>query len=191
MISLRLRSALCAVALGGAAVLVAWSPGPAPVAEAVGSADVIGIYRLKLKGGGFDREAITNRYRAGSLRGTATLEISRPAEAVDPRVLQIAILLDGNLIGSTLARATPTPALTGVGILVEDSLTVIGTGRSDFVNAVTLRFERGGKRLVGTWLTAFPASDADDGFAAGVGVTFKGKRLKQKSIGATLLDSRD
>ena len=76
------------------------------------------------------------------------------------------------LQGGRLARES----LEGVGILVDDSLTVIGAGQANFVNAVTLRFSKKGRKVEGWWLGSFPGTDVREGFVAGFGASFKGKR---------------
>jgi hypothetical protein len=156
---------------------------PAPPVEAVDAGDVIGAYALKLSGNGFDRDGNDGAIDQGKVRGNALLVISRANAAADPRLVRVAITLEKNLRRSLLDRATPSPAaLEGVGILVDDSLTVIGAGQANFVNAITLRFARKGKKVTGVWLASFPGSDVDQGFVAGVGVTLKGKRLRAASV---------
>ncbi len=152
---------------------------PAPVAHAVGAGDAIGEYVIKLRGDGFDRNGSSGRVSEGNVRGRAVLRVSRVAGSADPRNLRVEIVLEKVLVGSLIDRATPTPALAGRGILVGDSLTVIGAGQSNFVNALTLRFLKRGRRVAGWWIASFPGSAATDGFVSGMGLAFRGKRLRK------------
>ncbi len=173
-----LAATLVVAALGVSAAFVV-SP---ETADAVDTTRVLGRYRLKLKGDGFDREAASLSYRNKKLRGNATLTLVRPESAVSAREVIVRIVLDRRLDGSVLDRATPDPAFLGKGLLIEDSLTVIGTGSANFVNAVTLRFKNKGRKLSGWWLASFPAAAVDGGFAGGVGVQIAGRlQLAQPS----------
>ncbi len=173
-----MRRLLLSLAIAALVACAGFVAAPEPEAQAIGAGDVVGVFRLKLKGSGFDRNADNGRVDQRNVRGNATLVISRANAAADPRLVRVEIRLDKNLNSSVIARATPTPALGGIGILVEDSLTVIGAGQANFVNAVTLRFAKQGRRVEGWWLGSFPGTDVDAGFVAGFGASFKGKRLR-------------
>lgn len=174
-----MRRVLLGAAVALSAATVAWLGAGEPPAAALGPADALGQYVLRLRGDGFDRDAETNRVSEGSVKGSAVLTVALADDAADPRELAVEIRLDRKLAGSLLDRATPTPALSGRGVLVGDSLTVIGAGQANFVNAVTLRFRKRGARLEGWWLASFPGSAADRGFVAGLGLTFRGRRVVQ------------
>lgn len=174
-----MKRVLLSITLALVALVAGLATTSAPEAQAVGAGDVIGQYLLKLKGSGFDRHATNGDVDQSKVRGHAVMTIERAAESADPRLVRISIVLEKNLRKSVLSRATPSPAaLEGVGILVDDSLTVIGAGQANFVNAVTLRFAKKGKKVEGWWMASFPGSDVDTGFVAGVGASFKGKRLR-------------
>lgn len=173
-----MRRALTAVAVALACVAAWVLLVPEPPAEAVGPGDVIGEYVLKLRGQGFDRNATSGRISEDRVRGRALLTILRTSDVGDPRDVTVRIALDSSLKGSVLDRATPTPDLEGRGVLVGDSLTVVGVGQSNFVNAVMLRFNKKGKKVEGWWLVSFPGADAVEGFVGGAGLAFKGKRLR-------------
>jgi len=175
----RLLVALVVAVVGATAV---WWASPQPEAAAIGAADAIGEYVVKLKGNGFERNESSGRVSEGNLRGRAVVRIKRTSADGDPKDLTVEVALENALKGGLLDRATPTPSLRGRGVLVGDSLTVIGVGQTNFVNALTLRFSRKGKRIDGMWISSFPGAAATDGFVAGVGVSFKGKRLRAKQV---------
>ena len=172
-------------ALLGALLACGWHAlAPVPVASAVGPGAILATYRLRLKGDGFFREGVSGAIRQSGVKGTATMTIALAEGPGDPRVLDVAIVLDQRLDATPIGKSTPSPnALKGRGILVRDSLTLIGAGQPNFVNAATLRFTKNGKRVAGWWLTSFPGSDADRGFISGAGVVLRGKRLRTKGDG--------
>ena len=172
----RLLAVVVVAAVGATAGLVATPP---PPAAAVGAGDIVGEYVVRLRGDGFDRSATSGRVDEGAVRGRAVVTVTRAAQDGDPRDVLVRVTLESALTGSLLDRATPTPALQGRGILVGDSLTVIGAGQANFVNAVTMRFQKNGRKVEGWWLASFPGSTVDDGFVAGVGLSFRGKRLRK------------
>jgi hypothetical protein len=174
-----LVAAALAAAIGTAAALLT---APAPPAQAIGAGDAIGEYVIKLKGNGFDRNAASGRVTEGGIRGRAVLSVTPASDAGDPRELVVRVTLESNLKGTLLDRATPTPSLEGRGVLVGDSLTVIGAGQTNFVNALTLRFLKKGKKVDGWWLASFPGAAADEGFVAGAGLSFKGKRMRKSQV---------
>lgn len=173
-----IRRGLGALAAAAVVALGAWLGAPEPGASAIGPGDAVGEYALRLKGDGFDRAADSGRVSQDRIRGRALLSVTRTTDAADPHDLTVLVTLASSMKGSLLDRATPTPALTGRGILVEDSLTVIGNGQSNFVNALTLRFAKKGKRVDGWWMASFQPAEVATGYAAGVGVVVKGKRLR-------------
>ncbi len=174
----RLRRLLVAAATAALVGVVGVALLPVPDAAAVGSADAVGAWLIALRGDGFDRNATSGSYSQETVRGRAVLNVGRATGDGDPRRLRVEVVLERALAGSLIDRATPSVALAGEGVLVGDSLTVIGAGQANFVNALTLRFSRGGKRVDGWWLASFPGSSVDSGFVGGFGTTFKGKRVK-------------
>ena len=112
----------CLTALA-TAVALAFSP--ASEVKAVPSAEIVGSYRLRMKGDGWMR-GTSDPYRAEKIAGGATLLITRVVP--DDGRLHVEILLDPALDGSLLDLATPEPAFVGDAALVGDSLTVIDTG---------------------------------------------------------------
>lgn len=158
---------LGALALVGAALLAR------PEAGAVAPDDVVGVYKLKLKGDGWVR-GTTQPYRAERIGGTATLFVAR-APTADGK-LHVEIRLESSLTGGVLDLATPATAFVGEAHLVGDSLTLIDTGAPTYVNALTLQFAKEGARLSGHWIAAYPASEAG-ATASGAGLSFNGRRL--------------
>jgi hypothetical protein len=56
---------------------------------------------------------------------------------------------------------------------------MIDAGQPNYVNAVNLRFDGAGRRVSGSWMAVFPATEADlatQKFATGVTVTLNGRR---------------
>ena len=166
--------------LGGAAAAGALAVGlvPGPAARAVGSADALGTYELKLRGEGFDRDGQSGRIREGALHGDAVLSVTRADASGDPRNVHLVVQLDPALVGSVLDLATPTPQFESDAVLVGDWATAIAPGQPDFVNVLTVRFLKKGRRISGWWSASFPGADADKGFAAAVTATFKGRRVR-------------
>ena len=158
------------------AAVVVWVGAPGEEAAAVGPADVIGIYDVRLSGDAFERDADSGRVAEERVRGRALCQIS--AAPGDPRLLTVEVRLAPALDGGLFDRTNPTPALRGTGVLVGDSLTVIGAGQANYVNALTLRFLRRGRKVSGSWIASFPGSDTRSGYVAGAGVSLRGKRRR-------------
>jgi hypothetical protein len=149
-------------------------------AQAVAAAQVVGTYRIKLKGDGWWR-GTTDPYKADRTNGTGLLVLSH--DVPDDGKLKVVIQVDA--AGSLVDVATPTPDFSGTGLVVGDSMTVIGSGAPTYVNAITLTFLKGGARLVGHWVASFPPSDAapDTSAAGGFGADFTGRRLTRLGNG--------
>lgn len=159
------------VALGAAAGALAW-----PVSQdaaAVAPSQLVGVYKLKLKGEGWIRGSI-EPYRASRVGGAAALTVTR--SLADDTKIHVEIRLAPELDGGILDLATPAVAFVGDGVLVGDSMAVIDTGAATYVNAMTLTFLKDGERVVGHWVASYPATDAANGAASGVGVSFTGRR---------------
>jgi hypothetical protein len=144
---------------------------------AVRQAPVVGTYKIKLKGDGWWR-GTTTAYRPDRVGGTALLLLLRSVP--DDGKLKVVIQVDA--AGSLADIATPTPDFSGTGVLVGDSMTVIGSGTPTYVNGITLTFLKGGARVLGHWFASFPPSDAavDSSAAGGVGIDFTGRRLTKR-----------
>ena len=166
-----------AVALATAVLGLAW-PG-APDASAVAPAQLVGAYRLKLKGEGWIR-GTAEPYRSSRVGGAAMLTVTR--NLADDTKLHVEIRLEPQLEGGILDLATPAVAFVGDGILVGDSIAIIDTGAATYVNALTLTFVKDGERVVGHWVASYPATDAASGAASGVGVSFTGRRQGRAGI---------
>lgn len=164
-----LLAAAAVVAIAVAAI--AWPS--ARDASAVAPSQLVGVYRLKLKGEGWIR-GTTEPYRAERIGGQAMLLVTR--DLADDTKLHVEIRLASQLDGGVLDLATPAVAFVGDGILVGDSMAVIDTGAATYVNALTLTFLRDGERVVGHWVASYPATDAAAGAASGAGVSFSGRR---------------
>lgn len=147
---------------------------PSPRADAVAPAQVVGTYKLRLKGDGFVRSA-SDPYRIERISGTALLQIARTL--ADDTKVQVTIQLDKTLTGGIADLATPKPDFAGEGYIVGDSLTIIDTGGPTYVNALTLTFLKDGERVAGHWLASFPATDPAKSTTSGVGIDFAGRRL--------------
>ncbi|MCE9638142.1 MAG: hypothetical protein K8T90_20765 [Planctomycetes bacterium] len=170
-------------ALLGAVVAVAALP--SPQADAVPSGGVLGTWKLKLKIDGFGARASAQGAGAATVDsqravGDAVLVI-RPRDAqVNDGIVTIEVALDAATAQTVLGRATPgTPAFRGTAAILGDSLAVIDSGQPNYVNAITLRFAPGGRKLAGSWIAVFPASEPTLGeqkFAAGVSATVTGTR---------------
>jgi hypothetical protein len=159
------------VALGAAAGALAW-----PVSQdaaAVAPSQLVGVYKLKLKGEGWIRGS-TEPYRASRVGGAAMLTVTR--SLADDTKIHVEVRLAPELDGGILDLATPAVAFVGDGVLVGDSMAVIDTGAATYVNAMTLTFLKDGERVIGHWVASYPATDAANGAASGVGVAFTGRR---------------
>src|SRR5262245_17827508 len=142
-------------------------------AAAVAPSQLVGIYRLKLKGDGWVR-GTTEPYYASRVGGMALMTVTR--NLADDTKLHVEIRLAQQLEGGVLDLATPAVAFVGDGILIGDSMAVIDVGAATYVNALTMTFVKDGERVVGHWVASYPATDAANGAASGVGVSFNGRR---------------
>jgi hypothetical protein len=142
-------------------------------AAAVAPSQVVGLYKLRLKGEGWIRGSV-EPYRSSRVGGSAMLTVTRPT--ADATKLHVEIRLAPQLDGGVLDLATPAVAFVGDGVVVGDSMAIIDTGAATYVNALTLTFVKDGERVVGHWVASYPATDAASGAASGVGVSFNGKR---------------
>ena len=169
MVKRLLLTAVAALAAVGAALSL-----PAPrEAAAVAPSQLVGVYKLRLKGEGWLR-GTTEPYRAERVGGSALMTVARAVG--DDTKIHVEIRLAPQLDGGILDLATPAVAFVGDGILVGDSMAIIDTGAATYVNALTLTFLRDGERVTGHWVASYPATDAANGAASGVGVAFNGKR---------------
>jgi len=168
---------LAAVTVAAAAAVAVVAVRPAPEAQAVAPAQVVGAYKLKLKGDGWWR-GTTAAYGVERVSGGALLVLARSVP--DDGTLKVVIQLD--TAGGLADVATPTPDFSGSGKIVGDSLTVIGSGTATYVNAITLTFLKGGTRVLGHWMASFPPSDVapDSSAAGGFGVDFTGRKLSKR-----------
>lgn len=157
----------------GAAVVALPS---APQAQAVAPSQVVGTYKVKLKGEGWLRSA-EEPYRAERAGGRARLILSRASlDAQDPK-LRVTIQLDPTLEGGLLDLVTTDPDFQGEGYLVGDSLTVIDTGGATYVNVLTLQFTKEGAKLSGHWISALPATSVNTATAGAAGLLVTGRRV--------------
>lgn len=155
-------------------------------AAAVAPSQIVGLYKLRLKGEGWIRGS-AEPYRSSRVGGTALLTVTRPS--VDATKLHVEIRLAPQLDGGILDLATPAVAFVGDGVLVGDSMAIIDTGAATYVNALTLTFVKDGERVVGHWVASYPATDAAAGAASGVGVSFNGKRQGRDPKGSDDFDT--
>lgn len=180
-----MKRLLLSLTLAAAALACAWFAVPSRDADAVAAADVQGVYLLKLKGDGWVKGPSVNggRFRASGLRGQAYLLVGLVNADDNDGQVTVEVRLAQTLEGSVLDQATGSPDFVGRGYLVGDTLAVIDSGASIFVNALTLRFTKGGRVVAGNWMVAKPATalDGRDGsFAAAATVALKGKLVRVK-----------
>ncbi len=173
-----MRRTLAALALVVVATVAALLGRDAPEAAAVAPSQVLGVYKLKLKGDGWLRGS-TAPYRVERVGGNANLLLSA---GTDGR-LRVEIRLDPSFSGGLLDLATPATAFVGEGYMAGDSLTVIDTGAPTYVNAITLTFLKDGARLIGHWLSAYPPAAADAGPGSAVGIDVSGRKLGKRETG--------
>jgi hypothetical protein len=174
------------LAAGGAA---AWHfSRPAPEARAVTVSQVIGTYKLKLKGDGWLRGTSTP-YRQERFGGGAVLVLSR-AQPDDGRV-HVEIRNAPELNGGLLDLATLEPDFSGDGRLVGDSsIAIVAAGSSTYVNTLTLTFQKDGAKCSGHWSVVWPA-DGDSGPAGAFDVSLTGRRLPPpKGVGGKRFDDK-
>src|SRR5215510_9616415 len=126
-------------------------------ASAVAPTQILGVYKLRLKGEGWIR-GTTEPYRAERLGGLAMLTVSK--SLTDDTKIHVDIHLAPQLENGILDLATPGVAFVGDGVLVGDSMAIIDTGAATYVNALTLTFLRDGERVIGHWIASYPATDA-------------------------------
>jgi hypothetical protein len=180
----RLLLPLAAAAAAAAFAVVAVRQ--APDAQAVAATQVVGTYKIKLKGDGWWRGA-TTAYRPERVNGTALLLLARSV----PDDGKLKVVIQADATGSLVDIATPTPDFSGTGVLVGDSITVIGSGQPTYVNGITITFLKGGARVLGHWFASFPPSDAavDSSAAGGLGIDFTGRRLTKRDEPVTTASS--
>jgi hypothetical protein len=152
---------------------------PGREARAVAPSQIVGAYRIRMKGDGWLR-GTSEAYRSERVLGFGTLVLSR--NTPDDGKLHVEIQLDDGLTGSLLDLATPEPAFVGDAAVVGDSLAIIDSGGPTYVNALTMTFFRGGGRIVGHWVSSFPAADSVLGAASGVGIDFVGRRVRGQGL---------
>jgi len=148
-------------------------------AAAVAPSQIVGVYRIKLKGDGWLRGKSVP-YRQERIFGNAVLVVARDSAANDK--LTVEIRLDPSFAGGLVDLATPEPAFTGSGFVAGDSLAVIDTGAPTYVNAITLTFLKDGGKVAGHWMSAFPAAEPASGAASGLAIEFAGRRTKQRGF---------
>lgn len=171
-----LAAALCALLLAGAALV--FVPGSRPV-SALSTADVTGVYVLRLTGDAWARVDATGDNPKGSaqrVKGGAFLILTSDSERNDG-VVKVELRLDRKLEGSVLDRVTGSPDFVAEGVIIGDRLTLIDSGSSIFVSAMDVRFEREGRKIAGSWLVSWPAAAADATFVGGARIDLKGKRF--------------
>lgn len=148
-------------------------------ASAVTPAQVVGAYRIKLKGEGWLRGK-SSPYRAERIDGSAVLLLVR--DTADSEKLKVEIRLDPSLAGGLADLATPEPAFAGAGYVIGDSLSVIDTGAPTYVNAFVLTFLKDGDKVAGHWMSVFPSTDPASGAASGLAIDFAGRRTKVRTL---------
>lgn len=184
---MRRRTALLTAGACAVAVAAAWRLAPEPDAGAASAAPVLGRYTVKLKGEGWAARRIAAaaaptgvKYSTERVSGTAQLEITPRDAQVNDGLVTVRILLDPKAAGGLLGAATPgTTAFEGTAAVIGDSISLIDAGQPNYVNALTLRFEKA-KRVSGSWMAVFPALEPaldTQTFATGVTVTLTGRRL--------------
>jgi hypothetical protein len=166
--------------IAAAAAGAVWLAVPhAQQARAVDATQVIGAYKLKLKGDGWLRGA-QRPYVTERVSGLATLLLSR--NVPDDGKLHCEVRLSSKFTNGVLDLATPEPAFVGDGFIVGDSITLIDAGRPTYVNAMTLTFAKDGAKVAGHWLASFPATDAATSPASAVGVGVTGRRVALREL---------
>lgn len=154
---------------------------PEQPARAVSAAQVVGVYQLRIRGEGFHR-SLDGKNSVGRVRAIGEMRIIDTDTEANDGEFEVEIRLHPKFDGTLFDKLTPSPAFRGRGVLVGDNLTVIGTSVPNFVNALVMRFQRKGRKVVGTWLASYPATvDAVTPFAGGAGVSFVGKRVKVRA----------
>ena len=175
---MRRLAILLVVAVATAFVGMMALPDPPP-AEALVPAQVVGRYRLKLKGLGALRADAA--YDEGKIRENAELVLTHSEGDANSALVDVEIHLVGARRNSLLERGTPeAPQFRASGMLVGNTLSLIDTGSAGFVNVLTLQFLRNGKKVAGGWITALPATAADRGPMVSLHVAVSGKRVKTK-----------
>lgn len=176
-----MRRKLAALALLVVAAVAALVAHEAPDASAVAPSQVVGVYKLKLKGDGWLRGS-SEPYRVERIGGNATLILSAGAAGR----LHAEIRLDPSFTGGLLDLATPATAFVGEGYMAGDSLALIDTGAPTYVNAMTLTFLKDGARVLGHWISAYPPAAADAGPGSAVGIEVSGRKLGKREPGAVV-----
>jgi len=172
-------SAAVALLGAGAAFLL---PGSVPDAEALTASDLVGIWKLTLRGDGWQRA--DGGVRESRVKGAALLVVEHADPDRNTGRVNIEITLDADATESLLGDAVPpagtAPAFKATAAVIGNSISAIYAGQPDYVNALNLRFEADGKHAGGAWFLAFPATDAADTatFATGLVVNVRGKRVR-------------
>ena len=182
---MRSRLVRCLLAAGAAVAAGLLLAGPADDVEALTSGQVLGTWNLKLKGDGWaGRAGAADQplVDVSRVSGTGVLVVRPRDPDVNDGLLTFEVVLDKATAKSLLGPATSgTPAFSASAALIGDSIGLIDAGQPNFVNAMTLRFDRKARKVTGAWMAVYPASDPTLGtqkFATAVSVTVKGRRTK-------------
>jgi hypothetical protein len=172
-----------ATVLGAAAAFVvpaALPPGSGvspPDAAAVAPGQVVGIYKVRLVGDGW--QSVNGVPSSQRLRADAYITIAR-ADGQGGNLLHATIT-----VGNGAASLLPSgKAFDATASLSGDALGLVSTGAPAGVSAANLRFELGGKRVSGTWLLVIPAGTPEAemaGTAGGFSLVVKGKQTRSFS----------
>lgn len=174
-----MRTALLLLVIVLVAAAALLTPTGTPSAEALVPSEVVGEYRLKLKGEGGLRS--DTDYDEAKVREKALLVLSHADDDPGSDELDVEIRLVSPRKNSLLERGTPeSPQFRARGVLVGNSMALIDTGTSGFANVLTLRFLKGGKKVAGGWISALPADASDRGPLVALHVNISGKRLKTR-----------
>ena len=172
-------------AAAGAAVCTAvvdFGAASLPQAEALTAGDLVGAYVVKFKGDGWASRSSAKAgaptgYQNARIAGTGRIEIVARDASVNDDLVTVRVLLDAPTKAGMLGAATSgTPALEATAAVVGNSISLVGSGQPNYVNAMVLRFDGAGRKVNGNWMAVFPALAADPKFATGVSVTVTGKR---------------
>lgn len=179
-----MRLATLAAAVVAGAIAASLVPVSAPEAAALTASDVVGVWKLRLGGDGWQRSA--GETDESRVRGTAQLIVESTDVDRNTGVVQLQVVLDPETEVTLLGKAVPpkgtAPAFLAKAAVIGNSVSAIYTGRADYVNAMNLRFDPDGKHVTGSWFLAFPAADASDSaaFATGMTLSVKGKRVRTR-----------
>jgi len=179
----RVLRALAAAALAVAAGAFLPSGDDGVAARPTGS--VIGVYQARLRGDGWSARNPSSAAEVQSkkerISGTARIEVVARDPDVNDGFVTVRVYLDAKAAKSLLGSATPkNPAFEGTAALAGDAFAAIDTGQPNYVNALSLRFDRRGRKVQGDWMAVYPALEADlaaQKFAASVTVSLSGRRV--------------